>query len=293
MLQSELTGKAAEVYSAFGVAESSDYEHVKSQNNNYSKSSYSCNKSILESQSSTGSKSSPQGGSRSGPGRFEGVVLLLGNDLAGGKVEPDPRVCERVTSSVTSDEEDDDLYPACAVTRAIARRQEMEADHSTDAVTKDSSTEIDLNDTLISNIDDYKTSTEPQNTRKIVKDTPLPRVIGNDDKLNLPSKQENDILSREQLLAEQHTDPDIIQLDKRAVPPEEMVGKRNQKIPSESLQPIPAFEEPFSRVLVDCVGLLPRTRSGNQYLLTIMCTSTRFPEAIPLRNIKAKTIVKF
>ena len=32
--------------------------------------------------------------------------------------------------------------------------------------------------------------------------------------------------------------------------------------------------------------------SGNEYLLTIMCASTRFPEAIPLRNIKTKTIVK-
>ena len=72
----------------------------------------------------------------------------------------------------------------------------------------------------------------------------------------------------------------------------QMVGKPNQVIPPAPLQPIPAFEEPFSRVLVDCVGPLPRTRSGNQYLLTIMCTSTRFPEAIPLRNIKAKTIVQ-
>ena len=27
-----------------------------------------------------------------------------------------------------------------------------------------------------------------------------------------------------------------------------------------------------------------------KYLLTIMCASTRFPEAIPLRNIKAKTV---
>ena len=27
-------------------------------------------------------------------------------------------------------------------------------------------------------------------------------------------------------------------------------------------------------------------------MLTIMCTSTRFPEAIPLRNIKTRTIVK-
>ncbi|KAL5010694.1 hypothetical protein ScPMuIL_012999, partial [Solemya velum] len=53
-----------------------------------------------------------------------------------------------------------------------------------------------------------------------------------------------------------------------------------------------AFEEPFSRVIIDCVGPLPKTKSGNEYLLTIMCASTRFPEAIPLRNIKAPNIVK-
>ena len=55
---------------------------------------------------------------------------------------------------------------------------------------------------------------------------------------------------------------------------------------------IPAFDEPFSRIIIDCVGPLPKTKSGCQYLLTIMCASTRFPEAIPLRNIKTKTIVK-
>ena len=71
-----------------------------------------------------------------------------------------------------------------------------------------------------------------------------------------------------------------------------MVGKPNQTIPKAQLQPIPAFDEPFSRILIDCVGTLPRTKSGNEYLLTIMCTSTRFPEAIPLRNIKTKPIVK-
>ena len=72
----------------------------------------------------------------------------------------------------------------------------------------------------------------------------------------------------------------------------QMVGKPNQTIPKAPLQPIPAFDEPFSRILIDCVGPLPRTKSGNEYLLTIMCTSTRFPEAIPLRNIKTKSIVK-
>ena len=74
----------------------------------------------------------------------------------------------------------------------------------------------------------------------------------------------------------------------------QMVGKPNQTIPKAQLQPIPAFDEPFSRIPIDCVGPLPRTKSGNEYLLTIMCTSssTRFPEAIPFRNIKTKSIVK-
>ena len=72
----------------------------------------------------------------------------------------------------------------------------------------------------------------------------------------------------------------------------QMVGKPNKTIPKAQLQPIPAFDEPFSRILIDCVGPVPRTKSGNEYLLTIMCTSTRLPEAIPLRNIKTKSIVK-
>ena len=71
----------------------------------------------------------------------------------------------------------------------------------------------------------------------------------------------------------------------------QMVGKPNQTIPKAQLQPIPAFDKPFSRILIDCVGPLPRTKSGNEYLLIIMCTSIRFPEAIPLRNNKTKSIV--
>ncbi|KAK7166228.1 hypothetical protein R3I93_006107 [Phoxinus phoxinus] len=69
-------------------------------------------------------------------------------------------------------------------------------------------------------------------------------------------------------------------------------GKPNQVVPPAPLCPIPAVGEPFERVLVDCVGPLPRAKSGCQYLLTIMCVATRFPEAIPLRNITAKTVTK-
>ncbi|XP_071959881.1 uncharacterized protein [Antedon mediterranea] len=72
----------------------------------------------------------------------------------------------------------------------------------------------------------------------------------------------------------------------------QVVGKPNQKVPVAPLKPIPAFGEPFSRVIVDCVGPLPRTKNGNEYLLTIMCASSRFPEEIPLKRITAKNVVK-
>ena len=69
-------------------------------------------------------------------------------------------------------------------------------------------------------------------------------------------------------------------------------GKPNQNIPQAPLNPIPAFDEPFSHIIIDCVGPLPKTKSQNEYLLTIMCSSTRFPEAIPLRSIKTNAILK-
>ena len=72
----------------------------------------------------------------------------------------------------------------------------------------------------------------------------------------------------------------------------QMAGKYKSDTPVSPLRPIPAFGESFSRVIIDCIGPLPRSRSGNQYLLTIMCAAIRFPGAIPLRNIKATTISK-
>ena len=56
-------------------------------------------------------------------------------------------------------------------------------------------------------------------------------------------------------------------------------------IPPASLHPIPAVSEPFSLVIIDCVGPLPKTSKGNQFMLTLMCRSTRYPKAVPLRTI--------
>ncbi|XP_072180884.1 uncharacterized protein [Diadema setosum] len=72
----------------------------------------------------------------------------------------------------------------------------------------------------------------------------------------------------------------------------QVVGKPNQKIPPAPLNPIPAFDEPFSTVIIDCVGPLPKTKAGHEYLLTMMCASTRFPEAVPLRRITAQNVSK-
>ena len=69
-------------------------------------------------------------------------------------------------------------------------------------------------------------------------------------------------------------------------------GKPNQNIPQAPLHPIPVFDEPFSHIIIDCVGPLPKNKSQNEYLLAIMCSSTRVPEAIPLRSIKTNTILK-
>ena len=70
----------------------------------------------------------------------------------------------------------------------------------------------------------------------------------------------------------------------------QMVGKPNQNPPKAPLKPIPVFDEPFSKVIIDCVGPLPKSRLGHEYILTIMCSSTRYAEAIPLRSIKAKPV---
>lgn len=72
----------------------------------------------------------------------------------------------------------------------------------------------------------------------------------------------------------------------------QLVGKPNQTIPPAPLHPIPAIAEPFERVLVDCVGPLPRTKAGNKFLVTVMCASPRFLKVFPARKITTPIVVK-
>ena len=275
---------------------------------------------------------------------FKGVHLLLGNDLAGDKVVVNPLVTDTPNIGQTDDpieQEIPDLYPSCAVTRAMAKK----------AILKNSNSDIDLTDTFVGQYfnNEIKMSLDQSlsdtQTDSSISCHSSPRSID----------QGHDTLSKSQLIQEQQTDPEISKLIFRALPEDEisqvpmcyyikngilmrkwrpydvpaddkwavyyqivvpksyrheivsiahespmsghlginktyhkiinhfywpglksddskycktchtcqMVGKPNQTIPKAPLQPIPAFDEPFSRILIDCVGPLPRTKSGN------------------------------
>ena len=40
--------------------------------------------------------------------------------------------------------------------------------------------------------------------------------------------------------------------------------KPNQVIPKARLQQVAAFDEALNRIIIDCVGPLPKTKSGNE-----------------------------
>ena len=76
---------------------------------------------------------------------FKGIQLLLGNDLAGDKVVVNPLVTDTPNIGQTDDpieQEIPDLYPSCAVTRAMAKK----------AILKNSNSDIDLTILLSVNI---------------------------------------------------------------------------------------------------------------------------------------------
>lgn len=69
-------------------------------------------------------------------------------------------------------------------------------------------------------------------------------------------------------------------------------SKPNQVVKPAPLYPIPAIGQPFEHLIIDCVGPLPRSKSGHSYLLTVMCQATRYPAAFPLRTITSKSVGK-
>jgi len=68
--------------------------------------------------------------------------------------------------------------------------------------------------------------------------------------------------------------------------------KSSTHVQRTSLVSLPVVSEPFSRIGTDIVGPLPRSRSGNCYILVICDYATRYPEAMSLRNIDAEHVAE-
>ena len=83
---------------------------------------------------------------------IKGVSLLLGNDLAGGKVVADPKVTSKPITLVSTEKLEEvipGIFPSCAVTRAMAKKAQEEpkdCKQSTDVL-------VDLSDTFLNNYD--------------------------------------------------------------------------------------------------------------------------------------------
>jgi len=83
----------------------------------------------------------------------EGVSLLLGNDVAGAKVMSNPCLCSLPCpdSTIETSREIHGLFPACAVTRAMAKQAEKQSLLSDDLA---KSHTVDLSDTFLGHDND-------------------------------------------------------------------------------------------------------------------------------------------
>ncbi len=52
----------------------------------------------------------------------------------------------------------------------------------------------------------------------------------------------------------------------------------------------PVTTVPFESIAFDLVGPLPKARGGVKFILTYICLASRWPDAVPLRNVAAETV---
>ncbi|KAL3992385.1 DnaJ-like proiein [Sarotherodon galilaeus] len=283
---------------------------------------------------------------------IEGVAMLLGNDIAGGLVLPRLEVLDNPLNQKTSDVSmHPGLYPACAITRAQARK-DTDVDLSDSVLMSSFSEENDV-PTNRNNVLSPPDSVKPEEPDPFPKVSSLPltrdqlsaaqladETLQSCFKRTVSAEQvkkeqqayfvEHDVLMRqwsppgaegaEWSKVKQIVVPSVYRQKILALAHEsqwsghlgitktyqlllkhffwpgmkrdvskfcrschvcQIAGKPNQVIPPAPLCPIPVVDQPFDHVIVDC-----------QYLLTIMCAATRFPEAVPLHKVTAKSVVK-
>ena len=64
-------------------------------------------------------------------------------------------------------------------------------------------------------------------------------------------------------------------------------------VPRVPLGDMPLIDMPFRRVAVDLVApISPPSEKGHRYILTLVDYATRYPEAVPLKNIETETVAE-
>ena len=65
------------------------------------------------------------------------------------------------------------------------------------------------------------------------------------------------------------------------------------KVPKVHLGEMPIIDIPFKRVAVDIIGpIFPATDRKNRYILTMVDFATRYPEAVPLKDVTTETVAE-
>ena len=65
---------------------------------------------------------------------------------------------------------------------------------------------------------------------------------------------------------------------------------RVSKVP---LEKNPIIDTPFKRVSIDIIGkIYPPSEKGHQFILTMMDHASRYPDAVPLKNIDSETVAE-
>ncbi|GBN66027.1 Retrovirus-related Pol polyprotein from transposon 412, partial [Araneus ventricosus] len=77
----------------------------------------------------------------------------------------------------------------------------------------------------------------------------------------------------------------------RCCDPCQRIGHAGEKKKA-PLKLVPIISEIFTKLNCDITGPLPESEKGNKYLFTVMCLASKYPDAIPLKDIKSESIVE-
>ena len=138
--------------------------------------------------------------------------LVSGTDLAGGKVVPDPIICEKPSLIGEWEEENKELFPSCAITRAMAKK--LERAEPTVSQRLDTGNDIteDLDETFLFKMLESEGNFSPVSQHSQSKG----------DVFGLQEMLDDTPLTRDKLISEQESDVELKGLTEQVSSPEVM-----------------------------------------------------------------------